>query len=369
MIVGIPKEIKNNENRVALTPGGAYELVKNGHHVLVERSAGAASGFTDEDYIEAGAAVLPTASEVYGQAELIVKVKEPVQSEYGLIKPGQIVFTYFHFAADRALTDAMIKSRAVCIAYETVQKKDHSLPLLIPMSEIAGRTSIQVGAAFLEKPRGGKGILLGGVPGVKPAKVLILGGGIVGTNAAKIAAGMGADVVICDISLPRLRYLEDTLPANVRTLMASEYNIRRELPQVDLVVGAVLIPGGKAPHLLTRDMLPFMEPGTVLVDVAIDQGGAFETSKPTTHDHPVYVEEGILHYCVANIPGALPRTSTVALTNATFPYVLALADSGWKKACADSSELYAGLNMIDGKIVCANVAKAWDLPYETPSLD
>lgn len=369
MIVGIPKEIKNNENRVALTPAGAYDLVKNGHTVLVEAEAGVASGFADDDYRSAGAEMVATAAEVFARAEMIVKVKEPIESEYPLIRPGQVVFTYFHFAADRELTDAMIQRRPVCIAYETVEKKDHSLPLLIPMSELAGRTSVQVGAAFLEKPQGGKGILLGGVPGVKPAKVLILGGGIVGTNAAKIAAGMGADVVICDISLPRLRYLEATLPANVRTLMVSEYNVRHELPQVDLVIGAVLVPGGKAPHLLTRNMLSLMEPGTVLVDVAIDQGGAFESSHPTTHDDPVFIEEGILHYCVANIPGALPRTSTLALTNATFPYVLALADKGWKKACAEVPELFKGLNMIDGKIVYENVAKAWNLPVSAPVLD
>lgn len=363
MIVGIPKEVKNNENRVALTPAGAFELTKNGHSVLVEETAGIASGFTDEDYIEAGAEIT-TAAELFKRSDMIIKVKEPIASEYAMIRPGQVLFTYFHFAADRKLTDAMIRSGAVCIAYETVEKADRSLPLLIPMSELAGRTSVQVGAAFLEKPQGGKGILLGGVPGVKPAKVLVLGGGIVGTNAAKIAAGMGADVVICDISLPRLRYLEDTLPANVRTLMASEYNIRYELPQVDLVIGAVLIPGGKAPKLLTRSMLKLMESGTVLVDVAIDQGGAFESSRPTTHDKPVFVEEGIVHYCVANIPGALPRTSTLALTNATFPYALALAQKGWKKACADCRDLQLGLNIVDGKIVYPNVAKAWDLPCE-----
>lgn len=369
MIVGIPKEMKNNENRVALTPGGAYELVNGGHRVFIEQSAGEASGFSDADYREAGAEILSSSDEIFAASELVVKVKEPVESEFKKIRPGQTLFTYFHFAADRELTDAMLASGATCIAYETVQKKDRSLPLLTPMSEIAGRTSIQVGAAFLEKPQGGKGILLGGVPGVKPAKVLILGGGIVGTNAAKIAAGMGADVVICDISLPRLRYLEDTLPANVRTLMASEYNIRRELPQVDLVVGAVLVPGGKTPHLLTRSMLSIMEPGTVLVDVAIDQGGAFETSRPTTHDAPTFVEEGVIHYCVGNIPGGLPRTSTVALTNATFPYVQALADNGWKKACGIYPELIPGLNIIDGKVTCKNVSHAWGLAYNEPSLD
>ena len=368
MIVGIPKEIKNNENRVALTPAGAFELVQSGHTVLIETNAGLASGFADEDYRSAGAEIAPSADDVFAKSAMVVKVKEPIETEYARIRPGQVLFTYFHFAADRELTDAMLKSRAVCIAYETVEKKDHSLPLLIPMSELAGRTSVQVGAAFLEKPQGGKGILLGGVPGVKPAKVLVLGGGIVGTNAAKIAAGMGADVVICDISLPRLRYLEATLPANVRTLMVSEYNIRHELPQVDLVIGAVLVPGGKAPHLLTRNMLRLMEPGTVLVDVAIDQGGAFESSHPTTHDDPVFEEEGILHYCVANIPGALPRTSTLALTNATFPYVKTLADRGWQKACAETSELLRGLNMIDGKVVYENVAKAWGLSCETLTL-
>lgn len=361
MIVGIPKEIKNKEYRVAATPAGVHELVKRGHVVLVEKSAGTGSGLSDDSYAEVGASLVDSAEEVFGRAELIVKVKEPIEPEYDLIKKNQTVFTYFHFASNLDLTKAMMKAGAVCVAYETVQKADRSLPLLEPMSEVAGRSSIQLGAAYLEKSNGGKGILLGGVPGVLPGKVLILGGGVVGFNAAVIAAGIGADVVICDISLPRLRHLQSILPANVRTLYASEYNIRRELPNADLVIGAVLIPGGKAPHLVTHEMLPLMTPGTVMVDVAIDQGGCFETSRPTTHDKPTYVEEGILHYCVTNIPGAVPMTSTQALTNATVPYLLKLADMGWKKACEEDSALAAGLNIADGKIVYDAVAQAWNL--------
>jgi alanine dehydrogenase len=294
---------------------------------------------------------------------MIIKVKEPIAEEFPLIRQNQLLFTYFHFASYRPLTEAMIESKAICLAYETVEKADRSLPLLVPMSEVAGRMAIQEGAKYLEKPMGGRGILLGGVPGVNPAKVLILGGGIVGTQAAKMAAGLGADVTIMDISLPRLRYLADIMPANVSTLMSNEYNIRELIPSHDLIVGAVLIPGAKAPHLVTRDMLKDMQPGTVLVDVAVDQGGCIETCKPTTHQDPIYTIDGVIHYCVANMPGAVPYTSTIALTNATLPYALQLANKGWKKACQENRELRLGLNIVDGKVVYEAVAEAFDLPY------
>lgn len=364
MIIGVPKEIKNNENRVGMTPSGVAELVKRGHTVYVQHTAGENSGFPDEAYIQVGAQILPTMADTYAAAEMIVKVKEPIEPEYKLIKANQVVFTYFHFAADRVLTEAMIESHAVCIAYETVEKADRSLPLLIPMSEVAGRMAVQEGARFLEKPQGGKGVLLGGVPGVKPAKVLILGGGVVGSNAAQMAAGMGADVTIADINLARLRYLSETLPKNVKTLYASEVRLKKELPDVDMVIGSVLIPGDKAPHLITRDMLKMMQPGTVLVDVAIDQGGCFETSHPTTHSEPTYVVDGIVHYAVANIPGAVPNTSTLALTNATLPYVIALAGKGWKQACNDDPALALGLNIVDGKVVYKAIADVFGLPFE-----
>ena len=368
MIVGIPKEIKNNENRVALTPAGAQELVKRGHKVYVQASAGVNSGFSDAAYTAVGAEILPTIEEIYAVAEMIVKVKEPIAPEYKLVRRDQLVFTYFHFASSEALTHAMIDSGAVCCAYETVERADRSLPLLIPMSEVAGRMATQEGLYFLERPRGGKGILLGGVPGVKPAKVFVIGGGVVGTAAARTAAGTGADVTICDISLPRLTYLADVMPKNVKTLMSSEYNIREELKQADLVIGSVLIPGAKAPKLVTREMLKLMEPGTVMVDVAIDQGGCFETSHPTTHEDPVYYVDGILHYCVANIPGAVPRTSTLALTNATLPYVLQLADKGWQRAARENAELALGLNVVAGKVVYGPVAEAWGFPCEPLTL-
>lgn len=364
MKVGIPKEIKNNENRVALTPGGTRELVKRGHEVYVQASAGGNSGFPDDAYINAGAVILPTIGDVYAIADMIIKVKEPIESEYSLVRKDQLVFTYFHFASDKGLTLAMQKSDSVCLAYETVELSDHTLPLLVPMSEVAGRMSVQEGARFLERPQGGKGILLGGVPGVKPARVLILGGGVVGYSAAYIAAGMGADVTIADISLPRLRYLDAVMPANVKTLFSSEHNLKAELPQTDMVVGAVLVPGAKAPHLISRDMLKLMGKGSVLVDVAIDQGGSFETSHPTTHADPVYEVDHILHYCVANIPGAVPYTSTLALTNATLPYAIQLADKGWKKACSEDQALAKGLNVVNGKIVYKAVADAFDLKYE-----
>lgn len=363
MIIGVPKEIKNNENRVALTPAGAKELIKRGHTVYVQHTAGEGSGFPDTEYEIAGAKILPTIEATYQIAEMIMKVKEPIESEYKLIKEGQLLFTYFHFASYEPLTNAMIESKATCLAYETVEKTDRSLPLLVPMSEVAGRMAIQKGANYLEKPLKGRGILLGGVPGVLPAKVLILGGGIVGTQAAWMAAGLGADVTILDVSLPRMRYLADVMPANVKTMMSNEYNVRAMIKDADLIVGAVLIPGAKAPHLITRDMLKDMKPGTVLVDVAVDQGGCIETCRPTTHENPTYIIDDVVHYCVANMPGAVPYTSTLALTNATLPYAIQLADKGWKKAAQDNADLVPGLNVIDGDVVYQAVAEAFNLPY------
>ncbi len=363
MIIGVPKEIKDNENRVALTPAGTRELAKRGHTIYVQTNAGFQSGFPDEEYKQAGATILPTAEEVFQKAEMIMKVKEPIAQEYGLIRPDQLVFTYFHFASYEPLTKAMMDSGAVCLAYETVELPDRSLPLLIPMSEVAGRMAIQEGAKYLEKPQKGRGVLLGGVPGVAPGKVLVLGGGIVGTQSAKMAAGLGAQVTILDVSLPRMRYLADVMPANVITMYSNEYNIRRLIRDHDLIIGAILIPGAKAPKLITRDMLKEMRPGTVLVDVAIDQGGAFETSKPTTHADPVYIIDDVVHYCVANMPGAVPYTSTIALTNATLPYAIELAGKGWKQACKDNQALKLGLNVIGGKVVYEGVAEAFNLPY------
>ncbi|WP_194973865.1 alanine dehydrogenase [Aquiflexum lacus] len=363
MIIGIPKEIKNNENRVAMTPAGAKELVKRGHQVYVQHTAGEGSGFPDDEYTAAGAAILPAIEDIYSIAEMIIKVKEPIEPEYKLIKEGQLLFTYFHFASYEPLTKAMVESKAVCLAYETVEKLDRSLPLLVPMSEVAGRMAIQKGANYLEKPLKGRGILLGGVPGVLPAKVVILGGGIVGTQAAWMAAGLGADVTIMDVSLPRMRYLADVMPANVKTMMSNEYNVRKMIKDADLIVGAVLIPGAKAPHLITRDMLKDMRAGTVLVDVAVDQGGCIETCKPTTHENPTYIIDDVVHYCVANMPGAVPYTSTLALTNATLPYAIQLADKGWKKAAQDNADLIPGLNVINGDIVYKAVAEAFDMSY------
>lgn len=362
MIIGVPKEIKNNENRVAVTPGGVQEFVKHGHTVYVQHTAGNGSGFSDEQYIQAGAQILNTIEEVYGIAEMIVKVKEPIESEYALIRENQLLFTYFHFASYEPLTHAMIKAGAICLAYETVEV-NRTLPLLIPMSEVAGRMSIQEGAKYLEKPMGGLGILLGGVPGVKPANVIVLGGGIVGTQAAKMAAGMGADVTIMDVNLNRLRQLDDIMPANVKTQYSSEYNIREAIKTADLVIGGVLIPGAKAPKLITKDMLSTMKTGAVIVDVAIDQGGCFETSKPTTHAEPTYVVDGVVHYCVANMPGAVPYTSTLALTNATLPYAIQLANKGWQQACKDNADLRLGLNVVNGKIVYEGVSQAFNLEY------
>ncbi len=364
MIVGIPKEIKNNENRVAITPAGVLEFMQHGHQVYVQTNAGANSGFADSAYEDAGAIILPTIEAVYQIAEMIIKVKEPIASEYPLIKPNQLLFTYFHFASGQPLTLAMIERGAVCLAYETVEKADRSLPLLVPMSEVAGRMSIQEGAKYLEKPLKGKGILLGGVPGVAPAHVVILGGGIVGTQAAKMAAGMGANVTIIDVNLARLRYLNDIMPSNVTTLMSNHYTICEAIKTADLVVGAVLIPGAKAPHLITRNMLGLMQPGTVLVDVAVDQGGCIETCVPTTHENPTFIIDDIVHYCVANMPGAVPYTSTMALTNATLPYALQLANEGWKNACNKNLELRKGLNIVAGKVVYKAVAEVWNLPYQ-----
>ena len=366
--VGVPKEIKNNENRVGMTPAGVAELVRRGHQVFVQHTAGEGSGFSDEAYTTAGAQILPAIEDVYRQADMIVKVKEPIEPEYALVREGQVVFTYFHFACEEELTHAMLKSKAVCIAYETVERDDHSLPLLIPMSEVAGRMAAQNGAYYLQKTKGGKGKLMAGVPGVKPAKVLVLGGGTVGEAAARIAAGMGAEVTITDVSLPRLKQLAVELPANVHTLYSSEHNIRQELPTVDVVIGSVLIPGDAAPKLITKDMLKLMEKGTVLVDVAIDQGGCFETSRPTTHSEPVYDIDGIIHYAVANIPGAVPNTSTIALTNATLRYAIALADKGWQQACRDDRSLARGVNMVEGRCTYEAVARVWGLEYSPLTL-
>jgi alanine dehydrogenase len=363
MIIGLPKEIKNNENRVALTPAGVAELVKRGNVVYIQATAGNGSGFADAEYVTAGGKILATIGEVYNIADMIVKVKEPIESEYSLIKEGQLIYTYFHFASSEQLTHAMINRKSVCLAYETVELDDRSLPLLIPMSEVAGRMSIHEGAKYLEKTFGGRGMLLGGVPGVLPAKVLILGGGIVGTEAAKMAAGLGADVTIMDISLKRLRYLNDIMPANVKTQMSNDYNIREQVRVSDLIIGAVLIPGTKAPFLVTKDMLKTMNPGTVMVDVAVDQGGCIETTVPSTHDHPTYVVDEVIHYTVANMPGAVPRTSTIALTNATLPYAINLAAHGWKKACTEDKALRKGLNVVNAKVVYKGVAEAWGLPY------
>jgi alanine dehydrogenase len=362
MKIGVPKEIKAQEARVALTPGGVIDFIKKGHTVYLQTNAGINSGFYDSDYIAAGAEILPDIASVYMKSDMIIKVKEPIQEEYALIRENQLLFTYFHFASNETLTKAMIEKKAICLAYETVELQDGSLPLLIPMSEVAGRMSIQEGAKYLEKPSQGKGILLGGVPGVEPAKVMVLGGGIVGMQAARMAAGFGAKVTILDLNLNRLRYLSETMPANVTTLYSSEYNIRRLIKDTDLIIGAVLIPGAKAPKLITKEMLKEMQPGTVLVDVAVDQGGCFETTTATTHENPIFIIDGIVHYCVANMPGAVPMTSTIALTNATLPFAIQLATKGWKKACQDNPALQLGLNIIQGKVVYKGVSDAFNLP-------
>ncbi|WP_298350137.1 alanine dehydrogenase [uncultured Dokdonia sp.] len=363
MVIGVPTEIKNNENRVGITPGGVYELTKRGHTVYIQKDAGVNSGFVNQQYIDAGANILDTIEEVYTIAQMIVKVKEPIAPEYTLIKKDQIVFTYFHFASSEPLTKAMIASGATCIAYETVEEADRSLPLLTPMSEVAGRMSIQQGARYLEKPVKGRGVLLGGVPGVSPGKVLVLGAGVVGIQAAKMAAGLGAHVTILDISMKRLRYVNDIMPPHVVTEFSNEFNIRKHIKTHDLIIGGVLIPGAKAPKLITRDMLKEMRPGTVIVDVAVDQGGCVETSKPTTHQDPVFIIDDVVHYCVANMPGAVPYTSTVALTNVTLPYVLKLADKGWKTACAQDEVLKKGVNIVSGNVVYEEISEVFDIPY------
>jgi len=365
MIVGVLKEIKDKENRVCMTPAGVATMKANGHEVMVEENAGVGSGFADEAYIAAGATIA-SADEIFVKAEMVMHVKEPQANEIPKLRKGQILFTYLHLAADEPQTRGLIESGATCIAYETIQKKDRSLPLLTPMSEVAGRMAIQQGAKALEKTNGGIGKLLGGVPGVAPAKVMVIGGGVVGVQAAKMACGLGAQVYLLDINLDRLRYLDDVMPANCTTMMSSPGAIRELLPEMDLVVGAVLIPGAKAPAVISREDLKLMRPTTALVDVAIDQGGCFETSKPTTHSEPTYVVDGIVHYCVANIPGAVPMTSTMALTNATLPYAVQIANKGWKKACQDNEEIKLGLNVHEGKLTYKAVCDAFDLPY-TPA--
>ena len=366
MRIGIPREIKTNENRISLVPAGAEVLVAAGHEVLIEQGAGLGSGFTDEQYTAVGAGIAPDADAVWANADLIVKVKEPIEPEWRRINAGQTVFTYFHFAADRRLTQAHIDSGAVCIAYETVELPSRELPLLTPMSEVAGRMAVQEGAKYLERVHGGRGLLLGGVPGVKPAKVVILGGGVVGTNAAKIAAGMGARVVILDVSLERLRYLSDVMPANVQLIFSNRHNVLQQIAAADLVIGGVLIPGATAPRLIRKDDLKLMRPGAVIVDVAIDQGGCVETIHATTHENPIYIVDGIIHYGVANMPGGVPRTSTLALTNATFPYLLELADKGWRQALKDNLALRKGLNIVEGKVTYKGVAEAFGLEFSAP---
>ena len=361
MNIGVPKEIKTNENRVALIPAGAEVLVGRGHPVFVESGAGIGSGFGDAQYEAAGATILPTADEVWERAEMVMKVKEPIAPEYPRMRPGQLLFTYFHFAADETLTRAVIGSGAVAVAYETVQLPTGELPLLTPMSEVAGRMAVQAGAKYLERYHGGRGLLLGGVPGVPPADVLILGGGVVGTNAAKIAAGMGARVRILDVSLERLRYLSDVMPANVEVIYSNRYNMLDLLARADVLIGAVLLPGAKAPKLVTREDLKVMKQGSVIVDVAVDQGGCVETIHPTTHEDPIYEVEGVIHYGVANMPGGVPRTSTLALTNATFPYAMKLASDGWKAASVRDRALALGLNVVEGKVVYPGVAEAFGL--------
>lgn len=360
MIIGVPKEIKNNESRVGMTPAGVFELVKYNHTVYIQSGAGEGSGFFDEDYKKAGALILDTIGQVYAMAEMIVKVKEPIEKEYNFIQKGQVIFTYFHFASSETLTKAMIAQKAVCIAYETVEDKDRTLPLLTPMSEVAGRMAIQQGAKYLEKPVKGRGVLLGGVPGVPPGRVLVLGAGIVGTQAAKMAAGLGAHVTILDVNMKRLRYINDVMPSHVVTEFSNEFNIRKHIKTHDLIIGGVLLKGSKAPKLITRDMLSDMRKGTVIVDVAVDQGGCVETTRPTTHEDPIYIIDDVVHYSVANMPGAVPYTSTMALTNVTLPYVLKLANLGWEMACEVDPSLHKGLNIVHGEVVYKEILEAFD---------
>ena len=367
MHIGVPKEIKTNENRIALVPAGAEALVAAGHTVSVERGAGEGSGFADDLYTSVGARIAPDAGAVWSAADLILKVKEPIEREWPCIRKGQTLFTYFHFAADEKLTKALLATGSTCIAYETVELPNRELPLLIPMSEVAGRMAVQEGAKYLEKLYGGRGVLLGGVPGVPPAKVVVLGGGIVGINAAKMAAGLGAKVTVLDLSLERLRYLSDVMPANVVLIHSNRHNVLEEITSADLVIGAVLVTGAKAPRLVRREDLKLMRPGSVIVDVAVDQGGCVETIHPTTHENPTYVVDGVIHYGVANMPGGVPRTSTLALTNATFPYALQLANKGWQQALKTNPALLKGLNMVDGHITYPGVAEAFGMPYNEPT--
>jgi len=360
MIIGVPKEIKNNESRVGMTPAGVFELVKYNHTVYIQSGAGEGSGFFDEDYKQAGAMILDTIGQVYAMSEMIVKVKEPIEQEYKFIQKGQLVFTYFHFASSESLTKAMIESKAVCIAYETVEDDDGTLPILTPMSEVAGRMAIQQGAKYLEKPVKGRGVLLGGVPGVAPGRVLILGAGVVGTQAAKMAAGLGAHVTILDVNMKRLRYINDVMPSHVVTEFSNEFNIRKHIKTHDLIIGGVLLKGSKAPKLITRDMLKDMREGTVIVDVAVDQGGCVETTRPSTHENPIYIINDVVHYSVANMPGAVPHTSTMALTNVTLPYILKLANMGWEMACEMDSSLQKGLNIVQGEVVYKEILEAFD---------
>ena len=363
MKVGILKEIKVMEKRVCMVPSGVATMIANGHEVVVENNAGLGAGFPNEDYIAAGAEIVEHPADVYGTCDMVMHVKEPQPSEYELIREGQILFTYLHLAADEPQTLALIKAKSINIAYETIEKGDGSLPLLIPMSEVAGRMAAQEGAKYLEMPQGGMGVLLGGVKGVAPATVVVIGGGVVGINAAKMAAGLGAKVYILDTSLERLAYLDDVMPANVFPIMSNPAIVKNYVLKADLVIGAVLIHGAKAPKLITREMLKDMKDGSVIVDVAIDQGGCIETAKPTTHAEPTYIVEGVVHYCVANMPGAVARTSTIALTNATLPYAVEIANKGWKKAMQESNEIKLGANVIDGKITYKAVAEAFDLDY------
>ncbi|HEX4609981.1 MAG TPA: alanine dehydrogenase [Urbifossiella sp.] len=361
MIVGVPREVKSDEYRVAMTPNGVEELTRAGHRVLVQTHAGDGSGISDEQYAAAGGEIVPATADVWGRADLIVKVKEPLADEWPLMRAGQTLFTYFHFAADEALTRAVMASGVTAVAYETIRDAKGGLPLLTPMSEVAGRMSIQEGAKYLERPFEGRGILLAGVPGVAPATVLVLGGGVVGANAARVAAGLGANVFLLDVNLDRLRYLDEVMPRNVTTLFSNRHNILDMLPWADLVIGAVLIPGARAPHLVRRDDLKKMPPRAVIIDVAIDQGGCFETSRPTTHAKPTYIVDDIVHYCVTNMPGAVGRTSTYALTNATFPYALQLANKGVDRAAADNTGLAAGVNIKGGKVTNKAVADTFGL--------
>ena len=364
MRVGVPKEIKSDEYRVGMMPVGAEALSKAGHEVFVETQAGIGSGFSDEDYTKVGAKIVPTAKDVFDRADMLVKVKEPQPAEISMFRPGQIVFTYFHFAASPEMSQACLESEIVAIAYETIKDRQGRLPCLTPMSEIAGKMSIQEGAKYLERPMMGRGILLGGVPGVAPAHVVILGAGIVGTNAAKVAAGLGADVVLMDINLERLRYLDDVMPKNVKTIFSDAHTVREHLISADLVVGAVLIPGAKAPRLVTRKDLTAMKNGSVIVDVAIDQGGSVETSRPTTHQNPTFFVEGVVHYCVANMPGAVGRTSTIALCNATLPYAIKIASKGYEKAAAEDPGLGEGINMVRGRVTNQAVAEAIHMQFQ-----